>query len=393
MPKFVNPYNFVRSEYDSNKTAPPLPHDRLHVGQYTGRIVCTLQTFTRVTSKSFEETASGQDRNLIYGSSLKGLFRSVAETVACACYAVGDDRSRCQSVKRLCICCRIFGWMPKGNADVHLGRVQIGDARPLNGPPHISQTFIENQALSNPKERHNAFYRLNGNPRGRKFYYHHSPEGVVNGLTNNPRDARGRGNDRIYVVSAGELFSFQVDFADLTAPELGLLLYALQLEDGLFHKFGKGKPLGFGSIKITVETIGLLPRDRYEQWDSRLTPMEELPETILLPAGREAARRGTTSAEGGDSVAWKDATPEQKRVRFIAMVIESFFITQFGKHYDERLDLTHMSDLHHMLSRHEDYLIHYPSKSWFVSHPNKGLPTLEDIEGNAPGDRSGWLEE
>src|SRR5262245_13853897 len=87
MAAFVNPYNFVRSEYDAGKGAAPLAHDRLHVAHYSGRMACTLTTITRVTTKSFER----QRGMCIYGSTLKGMVRAVAEAVAHGCFPLSDN--------------------------------------------------------------------------------------------------------------------------------------------------------------------------------------------------------------------------------------------------------------------------------------------------------------
>ena len=383
MAAFVNPYNFVRSEYDASKGAAPLAHDRLHVAHYSGRMACTLTTITRVTTKSFEPRRG----MCIYGSTLKGMVRVVAEAVAQGCFPLGGNA--CQNAQRLCICCRMFGWLKEGN--VHLGRVQIRDATPQGRNWLVTDaTYIEWQALSSPK-RHPAFYSTaDGRPRGRKFYYHHNPDEPEQKVTSSSRTRSGDPNESIAIAKAGETFDVRVDFTDLTSAELGLLLYALLLEEGLYHKVGKGKPLGFGTVHITLDTLSVLPPDRYEQWDTRLTPVAALsPSALGLASEQTHALPGTAVTEAS----WSQLTPEQKTALFIQTQMEHFFQAQFYKSYGQRFELPHMQDMRHLLSLHPTYPIHYPPREWFNRNAQVSLPTAYEVEGAPPGDRSAWLQE
>ena len=55
---------------------------------------------------------------------------------------------------------------------------------------------------------------------------------------------------------SGNNFKGKIQFNNLTASELGALMYALGQEKTL-HKIGAGKPLGMGSIKITKKDLYL----------------------------------------------------------------------------------------------------------------------------------------
>jgi CRISPR-associated protein (TIGR03986 family) len=48
-------------------------------------------------------------------------------------------------------------------------------------------------------------------------------------------------------------FSFDLHVTNLSTLELGALVWLLSLEDGYFHRLGGGKPLGFGSARLTIE--------------------------------------------------------------------------------------------------------------------------------------------
>ena len=107
MAEFVNPYNFVRSEYDARKTTRPLGHERIHLEGYSGRIECSLTTITPTTTKSFDQRDEyGGVRPIsergIFGSSLKGMIRSTAEAIAKSCYPLGG--TSCHDETKLCNC-------------------------------------------------------------------------------------------------------------------------------------------------------------------------------------------------------------------------------------------------------------------------------------------------
>ena len=163
----------------------------------------------------------------------------------------------------------------------------------------------------------------------------------------------------------------------LTGAELGLLLYALLLEEGLYHKVGKGKPLGFGSVHIALDTLSVLPPDRYEQWDIRLTPVAALsPSALGLASEQVRALPGTAVTEA----AWSQLTPEQKTALFIQNQMEHFFQAQFHISYGQRFELPHMQDVRHLLSLHPTYPIHYPPREWFNRNAQVPLPTAQEVE-------------
>jgi hypothetical protein len=103
--------------------------------------------------------------------------------------------------------------------------------------------------------------------RGRKVYRHHGEtnpkeyEYQGKELSDQHRTVRG-------ALKPGAKFRFTVDFENLMPVELGALLYALELEDGLVHRLGYAKPLGFGSTKVRVTSIAMV------NWKMRLASVE-----------------------------------------------------------------------------------------------------------------------
>jgi CRISPR/Cas system CSM-associated protein Csm3 (group 7 of RAMP superfamily) len=72
-------------------------------------------------------------------------------------------------------------------------------------------------------------------------------------------------------INKGAVFRGRIRFENLSKVELGALLFALDLPDGLAHKLGMGKPLGLGSVKITPK-LYLSDRKRrytdlFAEWD------------------------------------------------------------------------------------------------------------------------------
>ncbi len=63
-------------------------------------------------------------------------------------------------------------------------------------------------------------------------------------------------------------FAGSIRFENLALEELGALLSALELPEGMAHKLGLGKPLGLGSVRIGAVQLRLWDRaKRYGSWD------------------------------------------------------------------------------------------------------------------------------
>ena len=90
---------------------------------------------------------------------------------------------------------------------------------------------------------------------GRKFYIHHpwSVDKIKQIVAN-------ENNRTIQPVGKDNVFEFNVRFDNLRKWELGLLIYALELENNLAHKLGMGKAHGMGSVQIKTESV-LLKHD------------------------------------------------------------------------------------------------------------------------------------
>lgn len=188
----------------------------------------------------------------------------------------------CSSLKELCFACRLFGTTgnsqeEKKSSDeitAHIGRVFITDARTPNRKEKLSE-IVTLKALGEPHPSLARFYLTEGSYdsegteiRGRKFYWHHSEkikygENYKNYISSITTDEKAKYNSSLSFLKPKNTFEFEVEFKNLTDEELGVLIYSLELEEGLLHKFGKAKAFGFGSSKIEIKELLLKSEDRY----------------------------------------------------------------------------------------------------------------------------------
>lgn len=286
----MNPYDFVPTDFSQKpERRPPFTHEKFQ-GK-AGRIECRLTAETPIfipeNREKQEEFAqepinfiTRNDLPIIPGSSLKGLLRNLVETIGNGCYLLFDgtyerrriDYSkklpegfhRCENAKNLCIACRMFGMLERGQ--VFSGNVSVSDAVTQRGR-YFEHEPIYTKPLMEPKPRHQAFYLdRQGNIAGRKFYFHH--HGQIQGdVKKTPY------NQHICPLNSGSQFEFTIDFYNIQEDELALLLYAISLEPTMRHKIGLAKPVGFGSVKIEITAIALID---YQQRYRRHTAPEQL---------------------------------------------------------------------------------------------------------------------
>lgn len=280
----MNPYDFVPLD----TTHPPEPRqpvwhnalapDAAHPGKlYSGSLYLYMKAETPIFIGQDQVSNQDPDRPgehiynsdgdyILPGSSIKGLLRSVVETLCRGCLTVinGDSPlpagfAPCDNNRALCISCRLFGMMPRQrNANVFLGKVNIGDALAFDHTPDYHRP-IYTAVLDGPKPRHRAFY-LDEQGRfiaGRKFYFHNAKLLTENRLI--PiRDTNTYRNQYIQPLASGTDFSSRIDFTNLEADEFAALLLSMQLQEDMRHKIGYGKPIGLGSIHLSVTNLQLV---------------------------------------------------------------------------------------------------------------------------------------
>ncbi|MBD3192830.1 MAG: TIGR03986 family CRISPR-associated RAMP protein [Candidatus Heimdallarchaeota archaeon] len=187
----------------------------------------------------------------------------------------------CDNYNTLCPGCRVFGWThpdpPEDNRVkvAYKGRIMISHGKILNSPKILEVCPINLNILSTPKPTTAYFYLLkksNKQPdfkieyeedkailRGRKFYYHNRTQNLKNKEYVRPSGKKDKQSRELRdVLTAGNDFSFFIEFKNLAPLELGALLWTIKLEENMNHRLGLAKPYGFGSNKISIKSITLV---------------------------------------------------------------------------------------------------------------------------------------
>jgi CRISPR-associated protein (TIGR03986 family) len=204
---------------------------------------------------------------------------------------------------------RVFGWVKQHGQGAYKGQLRVHGIKCLCEAEDAIDNFGSDDAsfpltiLGQPKPEQARFYCADdqeGNPlhdgenntqkrdkaegykyedqnlRGRKVYPHH--KGLSSEYWNNPLDDRTQRPDNTghyqeyrrpkkngveqldkqnrsirEWVRPETKFEFEIDVINLSAIELGALLWLLSSPDVHYHRLGGAKPLGFGSVWLDVD--------------------------------------------------------------------------------------------------------------------------------------------
>jgi CRISPR-associated protein (TIGR03986 family) len=205
---------------------------------------------------------------------------------------------------------RVFGWLSQNGKGAWRGQLRVEPAECVNGQEaveYLGEDGFPMAILGEPRPQLARFYAARnpqGEPlldgedkalayqekqgvRGRKVYPHQAHLANLHGYWVEPREERKpvvhqgrkysqeyrrptvkdeRGKDKTRDlqnrsiqgwVKPDSQFRFRIYVNNLSSVELGALLWLLQLGDGHFLRLGSGKPLGFGSVHLHVEEMGL----------------------------------------------------------------------------------------------------------------------------------------
>lgn len=201
-------------------------------------------------------------------------------------------KSPCADRWNVCPACALFGMIKASGEDSgSLGsRVRISDAVCVTDVPLLKSITLNE--LSSPKCSYMPFYTNDGRKKkdtpptfddneisfkGRKYYWHGIPQS---------RDAeRNKRNSSFEVLGEDTRFSFNVFLDRVTEQEIADMLWILTLgedrSDGDYcYKLGHGKPLGFGSVKITIDDVRI--RKYKNGWTESQRNADELIEKSKL---------------------------------------------------------------------------------------------------------------
>jgi CRISPR/Cas system CSM-associated protein Csm3 (group 7 of RAMP superfamily) len=204
------------------------------------------------------------------------------------------------SVEQLSPADRVFGWVNQKGKGAYKGQLRIGPVICKTPKEQALETFgtpgMPLAILGQPKPQQVRFYVAaspNGEAqkdglskeqagyakgkglRGRKVYPHHAslPKGHWDGPCKDRTQQAVQGHFQEYRrpqldgkeqrdnqnrsiqgwVNPGTEFAFDIHITNLSKVELGALLWSLSLPENHFHRFGGGKPLGFGSVRLEID--------------------------------------------------------------------------------------------------------------------------------------------
>lgn len=192
--------------------------------------------------------------------------------------------SPCENTGEMCPACLLFGTT---NGDARRGRVRFTDALPISKlkdtvwrelpilaqpRPSAYEFYLRKPASDATYWNYDFYSRGNRNstehvdidpatPRGRKMYWHWNNE-----PQEMPESQKTEHNKHLYSTmealepDESNQFHFRVYFDRVTKDQLKQLKWVITLGDNspdgnYCHKLGHGKPVGYGSVKLTVEQI------------------------------------------------------------------------------------------------------------------------------------------
>lgn len=143
----------------------------------------------------------------------------------------------------------VFGFATADGAS-YRSRVSFGECAIVGDTEPLAE---QKRMLMGPKPSYYPGYVVEGKHysegqfllRGYKQYW-------MKDAINVAREVKG---SSLRPLPKGTQFHGVVRFKNLHEDELGLLLWALQLDEGCYQSLGMGKPYGYGRVKLTVDKL------------------------------------------------------------------------------------------------------------------------------------------
>ena len=279
------PFNFISLGNENKINRGPIKKDK-----YTGKIMCTLTNLTPISigSEKSSEFIKFKNKYVIPASSLKGEIRNIIEVLTNSCvtnvkekhlYKMIPKNFRvCDNTKHLCFACRLFGSVGNVMEEIpvsqksYRGRVLFSDATINKDTEPLTLSLLLDRPRVEEKEKEKALKKFytnsDGKIKGRKFYWHQKELFQKKDLVKDFEINSDSVMSTISCMDINQSFNFEVHFENLSDKELGTLVYALELEEGLLHKIGRAKAYGFGSCKIEIKEILLDNESKYQSFIS-----------------------------------------------------------------------------------------------------------------------------
>ncbi len=167
----------------------------------------------------------------------------------------------------------------------------LSTPKPQQGRFYVAAS-PQGEAQADGLSKQQAGYAPGKGLRGRKVYPHH--KNLPQGYWDNPTEDRTQTRQGLFYqeyrrprlngreqrddqnrsvlgwVKPGAEFEFTLHVQNLSQVELGALLWLLSLPKEHYLRFGGGKPLGFGSVRLEINELDLRTgqelRERYKSW-------------------------------------------------------------------------------------------------------------------------------
>lgn len=210
---------------------------------------------------------------------------------------IGEQRTPCMNRRMVCPACQLFG-MAK---DEGIGsRIRISDASLVN---EGKSNLVMLKELGSPRTGYFPFYSVNGLDfdkqdamiSGRKYYWH-IPDAAKDAsiyTESNPKKKSER-NATVELVEDSK-FEFDVYFDRISPAQLEELKWVITLgenraDGNLCHKIGHGKPLGLGSVKMTILEECIRNYDESRNYSVQCVPYDQIKINETVVRFKEDAR-------------------------------------------------------------------------------------------------------
>ncbi len=154
----------------------------------------------------------------------------------------------------------------------------LAQPRPAQGRFYLGGQQGRAQPPGGTKEQRG--YTDTNRVRGPKVYPHHS-QFSLDRLKVSPHPAGNQNRSITGYVKEGTEFLFDLHLLNLSHTELAALVWLLSLPEDHFFRLGLGKPLGFGSVRVTIEPDDTCVADG-KDWTASLANWDAKPQGIDL---------------------------------------------------------------------------------------------------------------
>lgn len=316
-----------------------------------------------------------RNRNLTEAEKVIGAYRGQIRIGVVSC----ERKDAIEDFSGYCISLQILGQPKPQQGRFYIAETQNGEAQ-------------TGEAQTHKRNNQEAGYKEGRGLRGRKVYPHHANlpdkywveanewKAENNDSTQEALAKNGNVFFREYIrpksdkrqdsqnrsiqgwVKKGVEFKFDIHFINLSKVELGALIWLLQLNNGLenstyFHRFGGGKPLGFGSVRLDLNGSEAFTGEELKQ------RYESLGDISISPSVT------ADNCKTGFENAVKEAYPN---ANFLGAFKRS------AKGFDDNLPIHYPRARHYKMVKDEESDDPKRKRKEWVNEPGKPLPPHVD---------------